>query len=202
MDVFESLTEHFKKFPGIGPRQAKRFAYYLLARDANTLKNLSELILAIKKETMICTNCFRFFAKKKSPLCPICTNETRDHGLLMIVAHDVDIDAIEKSGSYTGYYFVLGGNLPILEKNPDEYIRSKELLRKVKGNQKIKEVILALDVNPEGEYTLEYITKILEPFSKAGALNVTHLGRGLSTGTELEYSDTETIKNALKGRVS
>ena len=123
----------------------------------------------------------------------------------MIVSHDVDFENIEKTGSYNGYYFILGGTVPILEKNPEKRIRQKDLLEKVSSRvldtQKLEEIIIALNYNPEGENTLAYLSQILRPFCEQHSVKISTLGRGLSTGTELEYSDSDTIKNALKNRV-
>jgi len=116
----------------------------------------------------------------------------------MLVSHDVDFENIEKTKSYTGYYFILGGHIPILEKTPEKRIRQKELLDMVEKRIKngLSEIIIALNYNPEGENTLTYLRELLSPFS----IKISTLGRGLSTGTELEYSDSDTIKNALKNR--
>lgn len=120
----------------------------------------------------------------------------------MIVSNDVDFENIEKTRFFNGYYFMLGGSVPILEKNPEKRIRQKELLEVVEKRSKdgLKEIIIALNYNPEGENTLTYLSEILKPLADKNNLKISTLGRGLSTGTELEYSDTETIKNALKNR--
>lgn len=120
----------------------------------------------------------------------------------MIVSRDADFETIEKSHYYNGFYFILGGSVPILEKEPDKKIRSKELLDilKKRATSGLKEVIIATNLNPEGENTADYITKIISPISKEFNIKTSTLGRGLSTGTELEYSDSDTIKNALKNR--
>ncbi len=133
----------------------------------------------------------------------MCSNPEREHATLMIVEKDVDLEAIEKSGVYKGLYFVLGGLVPILEKTPDERIRSKKLLERVEADaqeRSLTEIILALSLTSEGENTMEYLAKLLEPLAKKYALKLSTLGRGLSTGTELEYSDADTIKNALSSR--
>lgn len=204
MNSTEKLIELFKEFPGIGPRQAKRFVYYLLTRPNGYASELSKLISEVKSNVTSCTNCFRFFTKNGSNgnTCPICSDVARDKKTLMIVSHDVDFENIEKTHSYNGYYFILGGTIPILEKNPERRIRQAELLSNVEKKIKegLSEIIIALSYNPEGENTLSYLGQILRPTAEKNKIKISTLGRGLSTGTELEYSDSDTIKNALKNR--
>jgi len=204
MNSTEKLIEIFKQFPGIGPRQAKRFVYFLLTRPNGYTKDLAKLISEIKSNVSLCENCFRFFTKNggSSSVCPICQNQNRDKSLLMIVSHDVNFENIEKTSSFSGYYFILGGTVPILEKNPEQKIRQKELFEilEKRKNEGLKEIIVAMNYNPEGEHTLYYLKSILGDFSQKNNINISTLGRGLSTGTELEYSDSETIKNALQNR--
>ncbi|MBU2109796.1 recombination mediator RecR [Patescibacteria group bacterium] len=198
--MFNRLIEIFLKFPGIGPRQAKRFAYFLAGQDAKFLKDFADNILEIKKDIKQCDSCFRFYA---GPQCEICSNINRDKNLLMIVEKDVDLENIEKAGIYNGKYFVLGGTLSLTNsKNPPAGgLRFKELFNKVQKAKPL-EIILATSATAEGENTSLYIEKILEPLrqSQGKHIKITRLGRGLSTGTELEYSDSQTISNALKNR--
>lgn len=204
MNITDKLIEIFKEFPGIGPRQAKRFVYYLLTRPNGYTAELAKLINSVKSNVSMCTSCFRFFSKNghDSETCPICSDHTRDEKTLMLVCRDVDFENIEKTGSYRGYYFILGGTIPILEKNPDKKIRQKDLLDivELKAKNGLEEIIVALNYNPEGENTLTYIHQLLRPIAEKNKLKISTLGRGLSSGTELEYSDSDTIKNALKNR--
>ncbi len=199
MDPISKLTEYFREFPGIGPRQARRFVYFLLTRNSSHLEDISRLILEIKKSIKICTSCFRFYQDGNSTNCYICSDKNRDNTQLMIVSRDVDYEAIEKSKVYNGLYFVLGGLIPILEKEPESRVRLVELVNKVK-NGSFKEIILSLNATAEGEHTSEFLKNYLKDKFPSNTFNITVLGRGLSTGTELEYSDTDTIKNALKNR--
>jgi|SRR5581483_266839 len=194
MDTTDKLIELFKEFPGIGPRQAKRFVYFLLHKNPNYVKELSDLITEVKSAVHVCEMCFRFFPGKET-MCSICRDPKRDSKSLMIVSHDIDFENIERSKVYNGHYFILGGIVPILEKNPEKRIRQKELLETIK-KRNLSEIILALNYNPEGENTRMYLEEILKPLN----IKISTLGRGLSTGTELEYSDPDTIKNALKNR--
>ncbi len=205
MDILNQLTEHFRKFPGIGPRQAKRFAYFLFKQDPEIRHALAQAIQSIENEIHTCEMCFRYFTSdsRRSPLCNICKNDTRDHSTLMVVAHDIDCENIEKSGSYNGYYFILGGIVPILENEPTKRVRATQLFSRVEKDASagtLKEVILALNPNPDGENTQDYISQLLSPIRDSHSISISTLGRGLSTGLELEYSDSDTIKNSLKNR--
>jgi recombination protein RecR len=137
----------------------------------------------------------RFFAKNggQKDVCSVCSDDTRDSTLLCIVPRDIDLESIEKSGSYNGHYFVLGGVVPILDKEPEKRIRIKELESRIKENKDIKEIILAMNANQDGENTAEYLK---HKFQGEG-LECSMLGRGLSTGAELEYADPETLRNAF-----
>lgn len=122
---------------------------------------------------------------------------------MVIVGRDVDLENIERAHVHNGKYFVLGGGVPILEKEPEKRIRSKELLHIVQSlteKNELKEIILALNATPEGENTSDYIELFLKQIAEKYHIKISHLGRGISTGTELEYSDADTIKNALKNR--
>lgn len=203
MNSFNRLVEIFSDFPGIGPRQAKRFVYFLLTRNPLYTKDLIRSLENLHENVVNCSSCFRIFTKNgsSSGICGICNDRNRDHSTLAVVTRDSDLESLEKSGSFNGYYFVLGGVVPILETEPDKKIRSQELLEKIKERLEngLTEVILATSANPESENTADYVSRLLEQF-KGNDLKVSTLGRGLSTGTELEYSDSETLKNALKNR--
>ena len=191
--MLDKLIEYFLKLPGIGPRQAKRFAYFLADQDEKFLKDLSIEILDIKNKIKQCPSCFKFHGDA-SEECTICSSLNRDKSLLVIVEKDVDLENFERAGVYNGRYFILGSTLSLAENKTDN-TRFKALFEKVKKDSP-KEIIIALSANVEGENTARYIEKILEPLK----VKITRLGRGLSTGTELEYSDSETIKNALDNR--
>lgn len=204
MDPLNRLQDLFKQFPGIGPRQAKRFVYFLLGTSDGFRTALAKEVTELSSRVTLCTSCYRFFDKKNpdAHLCPICRDPNRDHESLMVVAKDVDLEAVEKSKVYSGYYFVLGNSLSLVEQDPESKLRTQELVLAIERRAKagLKELILALSLNAEGEHTREYVENLVGPLVKMHGLKVTILGRGLSTGTELEYSDAETIKNALIGR--
>ncbi len=222
MDSLHRLEEIFAKFPGIGPRQAKRFVYHLLGKPASYIGEFTRLIEEVRKSTSECPICHRIFFKssasgsKVQTSCEICSDPSRDISLLMIVARDSDFETIEKSGAYQGLYFVLGGTVPILDKEPDKRIRLKQLLERISENTdahngkgratesadstRLKEVILSLNATPNGEHTADIVRDAISKVTKNLPLSITILGRGLSTGAELEYVDGETIKSALRNR--
>lgn len=201
MNQIEKLTEYFKEFPGIGERQAKRFVYFLLHKNTNYIKDLGESILKIKDNISQCKSCFIFFTGENKDLCENCSNSKTDPSTLLIVEKDADFENIKRSGNYSGFYFILGGLVPIVTKETPNFVRVEQLKKTIeKRKGALKEVILALSMNPQGEHTDLYLREILLPLQKKYNFSIVSLGRGLSTGTELEYSDNETIKNALKNR--
>jgi recombination protein RecR len=203
MDPISKLAALFAEFPGIGNRQSKRFVHYLLKRDRYYLDELAKHISELKNTIRECTDCHRYFTRTRTDtnVCMMCSDETRDRRTLMIVEKDSDMEALERSGTYRGQYFILGGTLPILEKNPDERIRISLLVDRIsRENDNLDEVIIACAVTPESEHTAQYVEAQIAPLLHPTMTKVTHLGRGLSTGTELEYSDSETLRYALMGR--
>lgn len=198
MDSIHRLEEIFAHFPGIGPRQARRFVYYLQSRSVSTVRELADLMQEVKAATAECVLCHRFYmGGGTAGLCKTCADDSRDRTSLMVVARDSDFETVERSGAYRGLYFVLGGTVPILDKEPEKRIRLAALLDRVKKNG-IQEIILSLNATPEGENTADLVRQRLSALSPA--LSITVLGRGLSTGAELEYVDADTIKNALENR--
>lgn len=205
--IIQRLTESFMRFPGIGPRQAKRFVYYLLHTSPGVTQQLVQQIEELRRETSQCQRCYRYFPnpnRQGQKRCETCADQTRDTSLLMLVEKDTDLDNVHKSGSYPGYFFVLGGLVKILDKQPQLSIRLKELKKTIaeraEDDHKLKEIIVAVSANLEGDTTVDYLKAELAPLLAQHQLKLSTLGRGLSTGVELEYSDADTIKNALKNR--
>jgi len=204
-DILSKLKEYFERFPGIGPRQAQRFVYWLLQEDNEFIKNLSNLLLELKKDVKQCEKCFRFFTPptvgQVSEKCRLCSDPNRDNSRLLIVEKDTDLESVEKAGVYDGHYFVLGDIIP-LNQTISKNIRLKELFSRVEKDSKsdLKEIILAFNATAEGDNTARYLEKILEPLAEKYQIKISRFGRGLSTGTELEYIDRDTLKNALENR--
>ncbi len=201
MNSIDKLSSLFESFPGIGKRQARRFVYFLLHKDSGYLNELVREMQSLKQAINQCASCFRFYPKDQSTLCPICISH-QESTQLMIVEKDADLENIHKTHVYEGKYFVLGGFIASSEKKRS-FARTDELMVRIKQDVesgKLNEVIFALSVSPEAEHTrLRLHTMLKDQFP---TLSFSTLGRGLSTGTELEYSDTETLKHAFASRIS
>lgn len=204
MNSIDKLIQIFSQFPGIGPRQARRFVYFLLTKGNGDLDEFVNNINKLRDDVVNCTECRRFFERKhdKSSICSICADQSREKSLMMLVQRDADLEVVEKAGDFRGYYFVLGGSVPILEKEPDKKIRITELQSYLEKRSKygLAEIIFAFNWNPESEYTADYVKKMIEPLTQRYHIKISSLGKGLSMGTELEYADPDTLRNALKNR--
>lgn len=203
MNPISKLSELFNEFPGIGPRQAKRLVYFLLTKNPAFHRELAEALTSLSKTVSICPSCYRYCTKSGEALCNICADKNRTGKTLMIVEKDVDFENIERSRVYDGKYFILGGTVSALDKRPEEKVRLRELGHIVEERGKsgeLKEIIFALSANADGEETGEIVTEILKHSTDAYEIQLSILGRGLSTGSELEYADQETIKNAFRNR--
>jgi recombination protein RecR len=203
MDNINALAQLFAQFPGIGSRQSRRFVYFLLKQNKAYVNELVRQIKELENSVYECARCHAYFMKKHADAtrCSRCSDSSRDKELLLLVERDSDLDAVERSGVYHGTYFVLGGTLSILEKDPDTKIRLKELRSLLKDEAStINEIIFAHAMNPEGEHTFDHVRNSISDLAAAQGIRITSLGRGLSTGTELEYSDADTLRWALEGR--
>lgn len=198
MDPIERLSRLFERFPGIGPRQANRFVQFLLRSSPSTRRELIDAVQSLGGSVHQCPECRRFHAGERK-LCGICANPQRDKARLAITASDADLLALERSGTYNGHYFVLGGTISLASEKMTG-LRLDDLLESLPGRAEngLQEIILAFPANPEGDATAVRIRE--EIGAAAPSLRVTALGRGLSTGSELEYADPETIKSALDSR--
>jgi len=198
MDPIERLTALFEKFPGIGPRQAQRFVQFLLRSSPAGRRELVEAVQSLSGAVHQCEHCMRFHGGS-GKVCSLCSNPQRDPQYLAVVSSDADLSALEKSGTYRGFYFVLGGTISLASEKTSG-LRVKQLLAAIpeRTASGLKEIILAFPANPEGDATTIKIREELSATNKD--IRITALGRGLSTGSELEYADPETIKSALESR--
>lgn len=204
MDSIDRLVALFEKFPGIGPRQARRFVQYLLSASPTTRSELSEIIKTLGAQSRQCGMCYRWYTKngQKGDLCTICGNTQREASILFVVEKDADIDNVERSG-FRGLYFVLGGTIQLASEEPEKHVRLRELLSRAEEDAsalKLTELILGLSATTEGDHTREILMEKLRPLSESLNFKISSLGRGLSTGSELEYADPDTIAQALGNR--
>ncbi len=186
------LIEEFAKMPGVGTRTAERFAFYILGAPRETIDALSKLIVKVNENIHYCQECFNL---SEEPVCHICSDPTRDHGILCVVQDPKDVIAVEKAGDFHGIYHVLLGALSPLEGIGPKDIRIKELLARIKKND-IKEVILGTSSDTEGDATSFYLMKQLKPLK----VKVTRIAHGVPVGSALEFADKASLSRAFKQR--
>lgn len=188
----QNLIHEFSKLPGVGPRTATRYAFFLLRKSDEEVGVLSEALDNLKRETRICKNCFNV---SESDLCEFCSNPKRDRSVICIVEEALNIPVIENTKKFNGLYHVLGGTIKPHEGTGPENLNVEQLVERIKKSE-VKEIIIATNPNIEGETTAMYLVKRLKEFP----LKITHLARGLSTGSDLEYADEMTVSHALEER--
>lgn len=207
MNATDRLTDLFMRFPGIGPKQAKRFVYYLLREHSHFKEQLIKALEELKFTGKQCDLCYRYFGDKNpdssKTKCDICSDQSRDWSTIMLLEKELDMDAIEKTGSYKGLYFILGGLIPPLTDKPSELIRIRELTTRVHVDlekERIKEIISALPVTDYGDVTKDYVEKTIKQIVGIEKVKLSTLARGLSSGLELEYVDRNTFTSAFEQR--
>ncbi len=193
---FRHTIKLIQKLPGVGPRQAARFILALLQKDETELRELGQAIYDLKKNIRFCKQCFNI---SEETLCHVCSDRKRDQTKLLVVEKVTDLDPIERSGVYKGLYHVLGGAISPLDGITPDKLHFGELQERIAQlcSSGTVEVILATNPNASGETTSLYLRDLLA--NKKG-VSITRLGRGLSSGTNLEYADEITLKNALESR--
>ncbi len=192
MNALETLVEALKRLPGVGQKSAQRMAYHLLQHDRLAMPRLAEALTAAQQRIGHCERCHTF---SETPLCSVCADAGRDARLLCVVETPADQAALERTGSYRGYYFVLLGRLSPLDGVGTRQIGAAELLARA-GEAGVEEVILATSFTAEGEATAHVLAEAL----RARGIRSTRLARGVPVGSELEYVDLGTIAHALTDR--
>ena len=200
-DLLNKIAENFRRFPGIGPRQAKRFVYYLLHQGASEIDALIKSLEQLKKSVARCGDCQRYFPLNNfqpTKLCANCQDPMRDESTLLVVEKDVDLENVERSGTYHGRYFILGGGRNGTDADALHGKRLMELKRQIADEYggRVDEIVLALNPTAYGDIALESIVKDLQPFAVA----ISQLGRGIPMGGEIEFADEDTLREALKRR--
>jgi recombination protein RecR len=194
--ALENLIEALGRLPGVGPRTAERYAYFLLKSDPSIASELSEHLKRLHGGISFCKKTFALVEKDKE-LSDLYTDPSRDKQTVAVVAEPFDIVALEKTGQYKGTYHVLGGLVSPIDSVGPEQLRIKELLSRIKED-KVKEVILATNASVEGESTSLHIQKQIQDKK----VKVSRLARGLPVGVDLEYADQITLGRALEGRTT
>ena len=190
--ALERLTEQFAKLPGVGSKTAQRLAFYLLSMPPEEAQEFADAIVEAKKTVHLCPVCQKLTDKE---LCPICDDESRDHGQICVVADPKDVIAMERARDFNGVYHVLHGVIsPLNHIGPDD-ICIRQLLERV-GKGGVREIIMATNPDTEGEATAMYISRLLKPME----VRVTRLAYGIPVGSQLEYADEVTLLRALEGR--
>ncbi len=186
------LIEELKKIPSIGAKTAQRIAFYIISLPQEEADKLAKVIKDAKRNTFYCSVCN---SMTHVDPCRYCTDSSRNDEVLCIVEEPFNISSIEKTGIYTGRYYVLLGVLsPLRGIGPDE-LKTEKLEKNIKeGN--LKEIIIATNPTVEGESTAVYLAKLLKDFN----IKMTRLAMGLPVGSDIDYADQVTIKKALEGR--
>ena len=199
----QNLIEEFSQFPGIGPKTAQRFVFYLLRKNTKELENFITNIKNLKSVVCCCV-CGNFSSllagETDKKICFICQDKNRNRSLIIIVAQPQDLMVIEKIGEYKGLYHILGGLIDTSHGIGPQQLRFKQLLQRLKDN-KVKEVILALNATIEGESTALYISNLIKKnpdLSKR--IKLSKLARGIPLGGEIEYADEITLSDSFKNR--
>ncbi len=192
-EPLQSAIEELSKLPSIGKKTAQRLALYILKSDLQSVENLVKSIHELKTKLRFCSRCFNISVEE---LCEICKSPKRDGSIICIVEEASDVFAIEKTHEFNGKYHVLGGVLSPLSGIDPESLKIKELLKRFESEE-IKEVILALNPDTEGEATSLYLAKLIKPLG----IKVSRIARGLPIGGDLEFADEATISRAVTGRI-
>jgi recombination protein RecR len=190
----QDAIEALEQLPGVGPRSAERYAYYLLKADDAKSQVLADALKNLHKNIKYCPKTFALIEANQK-FSPLYTNPKRDKTIVAVVADPFDIVALEKTHSFNGTYHVLGGLVSPIDNIGPEQLRINELIKRV-GDDKVKELILATNASVEGESTALLIMQQLEHKD----VKITRLARGLPVGVDLEYADQITLKRALEGR--
>lgn len=188
----QALIDELGRLPGIGPKSAQRLAFHLLKTSVDEAHRLADAIIDAKAKVRFCARCFNV---ADAELCPICSDDRREPGVLCVVEESRDIVAVERTGEYRGRYHVLLGAINPLEGVGPEQLKIRELLVRLEP-ENITEVIVCTNPNTEGEVTAMYLARLLKPLG----LRVTRIASGLPVGGDLEYADELTLGRALEGR--
>lgn len=190
--AIQKLLDELERLPGIGPKSAQRIAYWILNEDRIDATRLAQAIIEVKDTVHFCARCFNY---AQDDLCDICASPNRDQNTICVVSEPRDIPSIERTGTFSGVYHVLGGALSPLEGIGPDDLHIAELLARL-NDPTISEVILATNPNIEGETTASYLARLIKPLG----VKVSRLASGLPVGGDLEFADEVTLGRAIEAR--
>ncbi|MFH1564664.1 MAG: recombination mediator RecR [bacterium] len=190
----QNMISQFAKLPGIGPKSSERMVFYLLKQDKGELSKFSYGLGHLRDKISICPTCQNFI---ENNYCSICNDSKRDSSSVCVVAKPQDLSVIERTNEFSGVYYILGGVLSPLNGITQDDLNIKELIIRISKNN-IKEIILALNPDIEGEQTSIFLSKLIK--AQNPNIKITRLARGLPMGSDLEYADEITVSDALRGR--
>ncbi len=190
--AIQKLLDELERLPGIGPKSAQRIAYWILNEDRIDATRLAQAIIEVKDTAHFCARCFNY---AQDDLCDICASPKRDQNTICVVSEPRDIPPIERTGTFSGVYHVLGGALSPLEGIGPDDLHIAELLARL-NDPTISEVILATNPNIEGETTASYLARLIKPLG----VKVSRLASGLPVGGDLEFADEVTLGRAIEAR--
>lgn len=191
----ENLIKSFTKLPSVGRRTAERFVFFLLKSGKKNVADLSLNLKELVENIKSCETCWDF---SDSNPCPICSNQARNKSMICVVSEPQGVQVIEKTHQYKGYYHVLRGVIRADDIEAAKFLKVHQLLERVK-NPQVKEIILALNPDMEGETTMMFLEKKLGQANQN--IKITRLVRGLPMGSDLHYTDEITLTSALQNRV-
>jgi recombination protein RecR len=191
--LLENAVNEFAKLPGIGKKTALRLVLHLLKQNTGDVNNFSEVIARMRSEIKFCQRCFNV---ADADICSICANSMRKQDIICVVENIRDVIAIESTQQYSGTYHVLGGVISPLDGIGPDQLNIESLVHRVQ-KEKTEELIFALNPTIQGDTTIYYIQKKLQPPN----LRITTIARGIAFGGELEYADEMTLARSLQNRL-
>ena len=203
----QRVIDLLMKFPGVGPRQAARFAFFMMKDGNGFAEDLAAGLREMKANIATCAQCYRTMEKipeQEIMRCLLCRDARRNEAVITVVEKESDLQNFERTGAYLGLYHVLGGIISPLDSESPKRLHIRDLYNRVAtllNQQKSVELILGTNPTTEGDMTAIYIERTFAPIKeKSPQFTLSRLGRGLSLGAELEYADEVTLKNALMNR--
>jgi recombination protein RecR len=191
--LLENAVNEFSRLPGIGKKTALRLVLHLLKQDESFVKNFSEVLVKMRSDIRFCQRCFNI---ADADICSICSNSMRKQEMICVVENIRDVIAIESTQQYSGIYHVMGGVISPLDGIGPDQLNIEALVTRVQ-KEKTEELIFALSPNIQGDTTIYYVQKKLQPTD----VRVTTIARGIAFGGELEYADELTLARSISNRL-